>query len=181
MTALLDLHSPTALDVRKPECREWDACADYYEGPFGDSRCSVANSRAALRDEKIHALVARDDDESTGAAMGRIQRALRLNDRQLVLRLIAVIRDRAIEPSTRALVLETLAGARVRAFDSEVLDVIREAVESRDAELQFAAVAAASDLSRRSQVLLGGVIRQLVENGMDYWVRRAATTFISSL
>jgi hypothetical protein len=137
--------------------------------------------RLALDDGRVATLVSETYDESE-TIMGSLQGDLRRGDRRLALNLIAVIRNPSIDTSARSLALESLAGARVRALDTEVRDVIREALEGNDQDLQFTAVAAASDLSRRSQVLLAGLIRGLARSThVDYWVSRAANAFLSRI
>ena len=180
MTALLELPSPTASDSRSPEIREWEDCADYYEGPIGyDLERNPAMS-IVLEDERVGDLVA-ENYHDPDAFMGRLQGDLRQGDRRLAANLMTVIRNEAIESSARTLALVALAGARVRTLDSTVCELIREMLGSREPNLQFTAVAAASDLSRRSQVLLAGVIRALADSNQDQWVQRAAKAFLSRL
>jgi hypothetical protein len=179
MNCQVELLSPTALDTRRPEMRDWESVADYYEGPIDDIGATAMS--ITLEDERVENLVAENYDEPE-ALMGSLQGDLRKGDRRLAAHLLTVIRDESLESNVRALALETLAGARVRSLDLQVRDVIREALEGQDPELQFTAVAAASDLSRQSQVLLAGIIRDFANsNRADYWARRAAAAFLSRL
>lgn len=181
MPALPDLASPTAIDTRPAAARDWEICADYYEGPIGGLPDRVLTQGILQSDERITRLISEDYSEPE-ILMGSLQKDLRRGDRKLASLLMKTVRDGSLDNTVRALALETLAGARVRTLEPEVLDIILDAIERKNSDLQFAAVAAASDLSRHSQVRLAGAIRGLVRLGKaDYWVLRAAKAFLASL
>ncbi len=181
MIALLDPPSSTAIDTRPAAVREWSTCADYYEGPIGDPPRGPVGFNMALRDERICSLIAEDYSEPE-PLMGSMLRDLRRGDRQLATRLMRVVRDASIGTTARALALEILASSKVRTIEPELREIIIEAIERRNADMQFTAVAVASDLSRQSQIILAGAIRRLVQPGVaNHWVQRAANAFLDSL
>lgn len=116
-----------------------------------------------------------DSDE----LMKSLQDELKHGNRQLALTLAAATCDFRFEPEARGLLLETLAAARVRWFEPETMELVRNAIESPDSELQFAAIAAASDLSRPNQAAISRVISNLLLiEPVEGDVRQAAEAFL---
>lgn len=165
MIAMLPPTAPAALDRTGPEI-----CRDAPElGTCGEQKFLYPD---------LVRLINGDFDEPE-ALMASLQEKVRQGDLRLARGLEIAARGERFEPDLRALALETLAGARLRVIDDLVREAIREAMTSTASQLQFAGVAAASDLSRKSQVLLSGLIRELAaDEAADPAVRRAASAFL---
>lgn len=129
-------------------------------------------------DARVESLIT-GEAENSDELMKELQDDLRRGNRHVAEMLATAFHERRFEPDARGLALETLAAARVRWFEPQTLALVRTALDAPEPELQFAAIAAAGDLSRTNQVAISRVVKSLIAApDTSGSVRQAAEAFL---
>lgn len=178
VTALLAADTPTSPCVDEMvEVRYWEAedvgsllaiKTNYPEDP----------AMSMQIDGRVAQLVTWEADDSD-RLMRDLQEEMKRGNRRIAQMLAAAFYQRRFDVDARGLALETLAAARLRWFEDQVVELVRSALDAPEPELQFAGIAAASDLSRANQVAMSRVIRTVAgshETGAS--VKQAAEAFL---
>lgn len=164
------------------ETREWE----FLEGADEMARPQTTSaaphpweSVTITLDPRVQRLIEGDYEDGPECLMGDLQGALREGDRRLASQLAAIASSPQHSAESRSLALETLAAARARAVEPFAVEAVRVALEAPNSRLQFAGIAAVSDLSRRNQILLSRVVRELIASpNASATVKRAGAAFL---
>jgi hypothetical protein len=160
-TALMTYEASTSSCLDETaEVRMWDS-----EGAFGNLRDIPPDYEVPAMHESLEGRVEQlvtSECEDSEQLMHELQEELRCGNRRIAQMLASAFHQRRFDADARGLALETLAAARVRSFEPQVVELVRTAIESPEPELQFAGIAAASDLSRTKQVAISRVVRSLI-------------------
>lgn len=127
-------------------------------------------------DPQVEELLAGDYDEAD-ELVASLQSRLRTGDLRLASELLEASRSTSEETDARCLAIEALASAKSRLVEPMAFKAVQNALESIDPRIQFAGIAAASDLARQNQVFLSRIIKTL-EGSSQPAVARAAGAFI---
>lgn len=162
------------------ECECWEEVTDdmSYLTTSTESRAPFAPVSLAL-DPRVAQLVQGEYEEGPEGLMADLQAALREGNRRIAEQLASLAASPRHSAEARSLALETLSAARHRPFEPLTAEAIRIALETPKPKLQFAGIAAVSDLSRRNQILFSRVVRELVQSpDASAVVKRAGAAFL---
>lgn len=164
------------------ETREWELLEGNDEMTHPQTTSAGPHSLPSVTftlDERVLRLIEGDYEDGPESLMGDLQSALRQGDRRLASQLAAIASSSQHSAEVRSLALETLAAARARSLEPITAEVVRVALEAPNSRLQFAGIAAVSDLSRSNQVLLSRVVRELIASpNASAAVKRAGAAFL---
>lgn len=184
IATLPTLDSTTASSEAYAEYRDWDFAQEAFDMPRNArTTCDLGGLSYALfsplLDDRVMRLIQGDYEDGPESLMGNLQSQIRKGDRRLADQLAGIARSQQYDAEVRSLALETLVAARVRFIESLAADTVRVALEGPNQRLQFAGIAAVSDLSRRYQIAFGRVIRELVDSpNSSPAVKRAGAAFL---
>jgi hypothetical protein len=130
-------------------------------------------------DSRVTQLIQGDDEDGPEGLIGDLQAALREGNQRIADQLASLAASPQYPVEARSLALETLSAARYRSFEPLAAEAVRIALEAPNPRLQFAGIAAVSDLSRRHQILFSRVVRELIESpNASAAVKRAGAAFL---
>jgi hypothetical protein len=164
------------------ETREWNYWEEVEDmanlTTFARSDSPLTPIRLGL-DQRVTQLIQGDYEDGPEDLMGNLQAALRAGDRRIADQLASLVGSPQHSPEARSLALETLSAARQRSFEPLAAEAVRIALEAPNSKLQFAGIAAVSDLSRRNQILFSRVVRELIQSpNASAAVKRAGAAFL---
>jgi hypothetical protein len=174
-TALLTVDTLAAFSDETAEVRLWDG-EDSGLRAIPLSLCRDDCSFSMQLAGRVKQLVMWESEDSD-KLMRELQEDLRRGDQRIANMLASAFCLRSLDVDARSLALETLAAARIRWFEPHVLQLVRSALDATEPELQFAGIAAASDLSRTNQVAISRIISTLA-GSENATVKRAADAFL---
>lgn len=171
------LADPVA-ETREWEC--WEEVADNMSHLTTSTEISASFAPISLAlDPRVAQLIQGDYEEGPEGLMGDLQATLREGNRRIAEQLASLAASPRHSAEARSLALETLSAARNRSFEPLAAEAVRTALEAPNPKLQFAGIAAVSDLSRRNQILFSRVVRELVQSpDASAAVKRAGAAFL---
>lgn len=183
MIATLPSIAPTTALNEDPsaESRDWDLSYDEAASMLQTASLTPGPLEAIPLDldGRVRQLISGEYDDGPDELMADLQTNLRHGNRRLADQLTSVVRSEQYDAEVRSLALETLVAARARATEWQAAEAVRVALEAPYPQLQFAGVAALSDLSRRHQIALTRVIREIVSSPTaSASVKRAGAAFL---
>jgi hypothetical protein len=169
-------------DCPTPTSRPYQTSSTAIEG-FAITNGDVP---VLISEEQLEPLVRklRQGDFSTYDSedlMAQLRSRLTEGDSRIANQMAALVLAYGNDPAfleAQCLAVEVLAAARAPHFGSLIFNTLRRSLESTIPDLQFAAVAAASDLGRYQQNLLGPIVRQVAEASASANVKTAAEALL---
>jgi hypothetical protein len=175
-TALLNVDTLTSLCDETAEVRFWDGEDAGNRRMIQPYDCQEESAFDVQINGRVKQLVSWEA-EDPDALMRDLQTEVREGNRRIAYMLASAFYLRTLDVDARGLALETLAAARARWFENQVVQLVRSALDAPETELQFAGIAAASDLSQTNQVAMSRIIRTFALSP-NLTVKRAAEAFL---